>query len=117
MVQTKSYFFCGIGGSGMLPLACIVRARGFKVAGSEKGITALAFTGDGRVIAGCGDGSIRVTYTSPAGRPATLPISASICRTCSCFSDENWSTMRSTVWCAPAEARSTAWCSGTRTAA
>ncbi|NVB41371.1 HEAT repeat domain-containing protein [Pseudenhygromyxa sp. WMMC2535] len=32
----------------------------------EKGITALEFTGDGRVIAGCGDGSIRVSYLEGA---------------------------------------------------
>src|SRR5438045_9740513 len=29
-------FFSGIGGSGMLPLACIVRASGGKVAGSDR---------------------------------------------------------------------------------
>jgi UDP-N-acetylmuramate--alanine ligase len=28
MNRAKSYFFCGIGGSGMLPLACIVRGQG-----------------------------------------------------------------------------------------
>ncbi len=32
----------------------------------EKGITALTFTGDGRVIAGCGDGSIRISYLEGA---------------------------------------------------
>ena len=36
MGEAKSYFFCGIGGSGMLPLALIVRARGDKVAGSDR---------------------------------------------------------------------------------
>lgn len=36
MTETKSYFFCGIGGSGMLPLAMIVAARGAKVAGSDR---------------------------------------------------------------------------------
>ena len=38
MTQAKSYFFCGIGGSGMLPLACIVRARGFAVEGSDRAL-------------------------------------------------------------------------------
>jgi len=38
MNQTKSYFFCGIGGSGMLPLACIVQATGAKVAGSDRSL-------------------------------------------------------------------------------
>jgi UDP-N-acetylmuramate--alanine ligase len=38
MSETKSYFFVGIGGSGMLPLACILRARGFDVAGSDRSL-------------------------------------------------------------------------------
>ena len=38
MADTKSYFFCGIGGSGMLPLACIVRAQGAAVAGSDRSL-------------------------------------------------------------------------------
>jgi UDP-N-acetylmuramate--alanine ligase len=38
MAGTKSYFFCGIGGSGMLPLATIVRARGAEVAGSDRAL-------------------------------------------------------------------------------
>jgi len=36
MSDDKSYFFCGIGGSGMLPLALIVQGRGGKVAGSDR---------------------------------------------------------------------------------
>jgi UDP-N-acetylmuramate--alanine ligase len=36
MGEAKSYFFCGIGGSGMLPLALIVQGRGDKVAGSDR---------------------------------------------------------------------------------
>lgn len=38
MTQDKSYFFCGIGGSGMLPLASILRGRGFTVAGSDRAL-------------------------------------------------------------------------------
>jgi UDP-N-acetylmuramate--alanine ligase len=38
MDRNSSYFFCGIGGSGMFPLACIVRARGGKVAGSDRAL-------------------------------------------------------------------------------
>lgn len=38
MNHAKSYFFCGIGGSGMLPLACIVRAQGNDVAGSDRSL-------------------------------------------------------------------------------
>jgi UDP-N-acetylmuramate--alanine ligase len=34
------YFFCGIGGSGMLPLASILRASGAKVAGSDRSLDA-----------------------------------------------------------------------------
>src|SRR6185295_13320888 len=36
MGEAKSYFFCGIGGSGMLPLALIVQGRGDAVAGSDR---------------------------------------------------------------------------------
>ncbi|QIK77928.1 UDP-N-acetylmuramate--alanine ligase [Sphingomonas piscis] len=35
-----STFFCGIGGSGMLPLACIVRANGTRVLGSDRALDA-----------------------------------------------------------------------------
>lgn len=38
MNKTKSYFFCGIGGSGMLPLASIVRAQGHEVKGSDRAL-------------------------------------------------------------------------------
>lgn len=36
MTQPKAYFFCGVGGSGMLPLAMIVRAGGASVEGSDR---------------------------------------------------------------------------------
>ncbi len=36
MNRQPRYFFCGIGGSGMLPLAQIVLARGAEVAGSDR---------------------------------------------------------------------------------
>ena len=36
MDEAKSYFFSGIGGSGMLPLALIVRGHGHEVAGSDR---------------------------------------------------------------------------------
>jgi UDP-N-acetylmuramate--alanine ligase len=38
MSQAKSYFMSGIGGSGMLPLALILRARGHEVAGSDRSL-------------------------------------------------------------------------------
>ena len=38
MSKAKSYFMSGIGGSGMLPLALILRARGFEVAGSDRSL-------------------------------------------------------------------------------
>ena len=38
MDEANSYFFCGIGGSGMLPLALIVRGRGGEVAGSDRSL-------------------------------------------------------------------------------
>src|SRR5579862_1149558 len=36
MESHKDYFFCGIGGSGMLPLALILKAKGARVAGSDR---------------------------------------------------------------------------------
>ena len=38
--MSNATFFCGIGGSGMLPLASILRARGDKVAGSDRALDA-----------------------------------------------------------------------------
>ncbi len=38
MHKNKCYFFCGIGGSGMLPLANIVRDAGATVAGSDRAL-------------------------------------------------------------------------------
>jgi UDP-N-acetylmuramate--alanine ligase len=38
MTSTKPYFFCGIGGSGMLPLALIVKANGHAVSGSDRAL-------------------------------------------------------------------------------
>ena len=38
MNQDASYFFCGIGGSGMLPLAMIVQARGAVIEGSDRAL-------------------------------------------------------------------------------
>jgi UDP-N-acetylmuramate--alanine ligase len=39
-MDKTAYFFCGIGGSGMLPLASILRASGAKVAGSDRSLDA-----------------------------------------------------------------------------
>jgi len=39
-MNQSSFFFCGVGGSGMLPLACIVRAQGHAVAGSDRALDA-----------------------------------------------------------------------------
>jgi len=38
MAANKAYFFCGIGGSGMLPLSLIVEAKGDTVAGSDRAL-------------------------------------------------------------------------------
>ncbi|MGI8930980.1 MAG: Mur ligase family protein [Sphingomicrobium sp.] len=38
--MTDQYFFCGIGGSGMLPLAAILRAQGARVVGSDRALDA-----------------------------------------------------------------------------
>ena len=38
--MSDQYFFCGIGGSGMLPLAAILRAGGARVSGSDRSLDA-----------------------------------------------------------------------------
>src|SRR5215470_14889147 len=38
MSQPGNYFFCGIGGSGMTPLALIIQARGGHVEGSDRAL-------------------------------------------------------------------------------
>ncbi len=38
MSRDTSYFFCGVGGSGMLPLALILKGRGFAVEGSDRSL-------------------------------------------------------------------------------
>ena len=38
MIEDKAYFFCGVGGSGMMPLALIVQAAGASVAGSDRAL-------------------------------------------------------------------------------
>src|SRR3984957_3727517 len=38
MIPGQAYFFCGVGGSGMTPLALIVQARGAKVDGSDRAL-------------------------------------------------------------------------------
>jgi len=38
MTPDRPYFFCGVGGSGMLPLALIVKSRGATVSGSDRAL-------------------------------------------------------------------------------
>src|ERR1700754_870036 len=38
MSQPEDYFFCGVGGSGMTPLALIIQARGGRVEGSDRAL-------------------------------------------------------------------------------
>jgi len=38
MDHKERYFFCGVGGSGMLPLALILRDKGFEVEGSDRSL-------------------------------------------------------------------------------
>jgi UDP-N-acetylmuramate--alanine ligase len=38
MILDRPYFFCGVGGSGMLPLALILRMKGAVVAGSDRSL-------------------------------------------------------------------------------
>lgn len=36
--MNKDYFFCGVGGSGMMPLAMIVQAQGNRISGSDRAL-------------------------------------------------------------------------------
>src|SRR5262245_52064048 len=38
LILQRPYFFCGIGGSGMLPLALILKAQGHAVEGSDRSL-------------------------------------------------------------------------------
>jgi UDP-N-acetylmuramate--alanine ligase len=38
MIKGRAFFFCGVGGSGMTPLALIVKAKGGKVEGSDRSL-------------------------------------------------------------------------------
>jgi len=38
MSQLKDYFFCGVCGSGMTPLALIIQASGGRVEGSDRAL-------------------------------------------------------------------------------
>ena len=40
MTEAAKYHFCGVGGSGMLPLASILRATGATVTGSDRSLDA-----------------------------------------------------------------------------
>ncbi len=50
----------------VLPLAKLAAAETRAMPCGERGIFSLAFTGDGRIVAGCGDGSIRVCFLEGA---------------------------------------------------
>ncbi|QQS52946.1 MAG: HEAT repeat domain-containing protein [Candidatus Competibacteraceae bacterium] len=50
----------------VLPLARLGDAEPRAMPCGERGIFALTFTGDGRIVAGCGDGSIRVCFLEGA---------------------------------------------------
>lgn len=54
MAENNDYYFCGIGGSGMFPLAMIVAGRGAQVAGSDRGHDQGRSTEKFRWIAGQG---------------------------------------------------------------
>ena len=62
MHHRKPYFFVGIGGSGMMPLAMILAARGATVAGSDRSLDS------GRVV-GCASGASQPTTHCKFYRP------------------------------------------------
>ena len=61
-MTNSRYFFCGIGGSGMLPLASIVRASGAACPGSDRSLDAGRTAPQVRLFALAGDRAV------PAGR-------------------------------------------------
>ena len=54
MANGKSYFFVGIGGSGMMPLAMILAGRGERVAGSDRTLDAARLPPDWKKRGGVG---------------------------------------------------------------
>ena len=57
MSQSGDYFFCGVGGSGMTPLALIIQARGGRVEGSDRALD------QGRLTVRGYDRVLRVAWT------------------------------------------------------
>jgi UDP-N-acetylmuramate--alanine ligase len=56
MTRDKAYFFCGVGGSGMAPLALIMQARGHAVEGSDRALDQGRVTGKFRYLESRGVG-------------------------------------------------------------
>ena len=82
MNEPRTYHFCGIGGSGMLPLAAIVRASGARVTGSDRALDAGRLAAKFDYLRGLGidlfaqDGSGLVedsTLVTSAAVEATIP--------------------------------------------
>jgi UDP-N-acetylmuramate--alanine ligase len=78
MTRGQAYFFCGIGGSGMTPLALIVQARGATVEGSDRALdqgrnaARFEFLRAKGVVLHPQDG------TGPGGAGQTLVVSAAV---------------------------------------
>jgi len=78
MGEAKSYFFCGIGGSGMLPLALIVQGRGHKVAGSDRTLDQARLPAKFEFLRDCGIALFRQDGSGIAGPEQIVVTSAAI---------------------------------------
>ncbi len=75
--MTNQYHFCGIGGSGMLPLAAIVRASGAQVTGSDRALDAGRLAGKFEYLRSLGIG-LFAQDGSGLSEGATLVTSAAV---------------------------------------
>lgn len=90
MAGNEDYFFCGIGGSGMMPLALLLHARGATVAGSDRSLDQGRTAEKFRFLAAQGidlypqDGSgvtrAQQTLVTSAAVEATVPDVQAACR-------------------------------------
>ncbi|MFN3943666.1 MAG: UDP-N-acetylmuramate--L-alanine ligase [Allosphingosinicella sp.] len=78
MNETKSYFFCGIGGSGMLPLATIAGARGHRIAGSDRSLDQGRLAPKFEALAAQGAALFPQDGSGLAGPPQILVASAAV---------------------------------------
>src|SRR5947199_8433821 len=78
MILDKPYFFCGIGGSGMLPLALILRGHGAAVAGSDRALDQGRTAAKFEFLKGRGIALFPQDGSGVVGADQTLVVSAAV---------------------------------------